>query len=354
MKVAVLGDTHFGVRNDLSSIAEEQRRYFKDEFFPDLKKRGITTIVQMGDLFDRRQFLTLKTMEHFEQSFYKLLEEYDIHMYMLLGNHDVLYKDTNIINSPDLYLANHTRITVINTPESILDNKILMVPWINKENYDDTIDSIKNNNSPYCFGHFELAGFSIQKGTIAQDGGLPVDNLFKFDKVLSGHYHTISHKGNITYTGVPYEMTWNQFDDTTGYWEFDTDNGEMEHVKNTEAMFFKVEYDSKDDSRSWIPYKPENLHGKFIKVIVTIKDSHYKFDKWLKKIQSYEPYDLQIFDNNVSIDGVDFDVDNISEGLSNIEIINTKIDNMNDDVYNNINKKLIKEKIDYLYSNIEV
>ena len=353
MKVAILGDLHVGVRNDLDCIAKAQARFFKDVCFPELEKRNIKTIVQMGDLWDKRQYLTLKSMDHFEKSLYSLLEKYDCHMTMLLGNHDVLYRNTNDINSPDLYLSNHNRITVINEPTEILDGQVLMVPWINKENNTSTLKDIKKSKAPFCFGHFELIGFDMQPGQPAQDGLSP-KILSKFKRVLSGHYHTISEKGNILYTGVPYEMTWNQHNDPCGFWIFDTETGDTEFIKNPESMFFKVEYDSKDNSRSWIPYKPENLSGKFVKVIVTIKDSHYDFDMWLKRIQSYVPQELTIFDNNVSIDGQAFDISDMADGMSNMEIIESKIDMLSDANYSKHEKNIIKERMNKLYSEIDV
>ena len=353
MKLAIVGDMHIGVRNDMQCIAEHQAEFFSTFLFPELKTRNIDTIMQMGDLFDKRQYLSLKTMQHFQDSFYTLLEDYNINMTMLLGNHDVLYRNTNYVNSPDLYLTSHERIRVINEPTDIKEFNALVIPWINKENYEDTEKAIANSKSPFCFGHLELAGFDIQQGTVALDGEEP-STFKKFKRVLSGHYHTISEKGNITYTGVPYEMTWNQFNDDCGFWIFDTDTGDLEYIKNPVSMFFKVEYDSQDNSRSWIPYKPEDLSGKFVKVIVTIKDSHYDFDMWIKKIQSYVPQELQIFDNNVSIDGVDFDISDISEGLSNLEIIESKIDAMSDTLYTKEEKNIIKDRMAYLYNEVEL
>ena len=352
MQIAILGDLHIGVRNDLTPIANAQSRFFKNTFFPEIAKRGIKQIVQMGDLWDKRQYLTLKSMDHFEKSLYSLIEEYDCHMTMLLGNHDVLYKNTNDVNSPDLYLGSHKRITVINEPTEILNNSILMVPWINKENNNDTLAAIDNSKAPFCFGHFELVGFDMQPGQPALEGLSP-SILAKFKKVLSGHFHTISEKGNILYTGVPYEMTWNQHNDRCGFWIFDTETGDIEFIKNDESMFFKVEYDSQDNSRSWVPYKPEDLTSKFVKVIVTIKDSHYDFDMWLKRIQSYVPQELTVYDNNVSIDGIDFNISDMGEGLSNLEIIESKIDMLSENTYSAKEKNIIKERMNKLYSEVE-
>ena len=45
MKIAVLGDTHFGCRNDNKRISAFQVEFFRDQFFPYLKKNKIDTII---------------------------------------------------------------------------------------------------------------------------------------------------------------------------------------------------------------------------------------------------------------------------------------------------------------------
>lgn len=353
MKVALVTDTHAGVRNDLECLKEHQNRFWENEFFPELKKRGIDTIVHGGDFFDKRQYITLKTMENTKNVFQRLLNEYNIKMTMILGNHDVLYRNTNDINSPENLFGSEPLVTIVNEPTEILNGKMLLVPWINKENLSSSLKAIEKSDAPYCYGHFEINGCEMHKGTVATDGLMP-STFKKFDKVFSGHFHTQSKTGNIQYLGSPFEMTWNDFNDPRGWHIFDTDTGELEYIPYEESMFFKVEYDSQDNSRSWIPYKPKDLSGKFLKVVVTIKDSHYDFDMWLKRIQSYVPQELQIFDNNVSIDGVDFDISNISEGLSNLEIIESKIDSLSDINFSDKDKSIIKNKMNQLYTEVEV
>ena len=50
MKVALVTDTHAGVRNDLECLKEHQNRFWENEFFPELKKRGIDTIIHGGSI----------------------------------------------------------------------------------------------------------------------------------------------------------------------------------------------------------------------------------------------------------------------------------------------------------------
>lgn len=352
MKSAIITDTHAGVRNDLETIQQHQNYFWENEFFPRCKKEGIKQIIHLGDFFDKRQYLTLKTMENTRNVFLKLLEEYDMKMLMITGNHDVLYRNTNEINSLENLFGNNPRITIYTEPTEILNGKVLMVPWINRENYSESLAAINKTKAPYCFGHFEISGAEMHKGTVAHDGMSP--SVFaKFNRVFSGHFHTQSERGNIKYLGAPFQYTWNDFNDKRGWWIFDEETDHLEYVDNPEALFFKVEYDSSDNARNWIPYKPESCEGKFVKVVVTLKESHYDFDIWLKKIQEYSPQELMVFDSAISIDDNEFLVEELEgEAESNIEIIERKIDSLSDDNYGKLTKERIKKQMNKLYTEV--
>ena len=57
MRIAILGDTHFGSRNDHQAFHDYFEKFYNDVFFPTLKEYGINTVIQLGDLFDRRKYV---------------------------------------------------------------------------------------------------------------------------------------------------------------------------------------------------------------------------------------------------------------------------------------------------------
>ena len=61
---------------------------------------------------------------------------------MIIGNHDCYYKNTNDTNSPQLLLQSYSNIkTYQEVTEVKIDNlKVLFIPWINAENYQDTVE----------------------------------------------------------------------------------------------------------------------------------------------------------------------------------------------------------------------
>lgn len=326
MKYAIVTDTHLSVRNDLESLAQHQNHFWEHVFFPILKERGINQILHLGDFFDKRQFVTVKSMHNLQDVFLKLLEDYDCKMDLIVGNHDILYRNTVDFNAPSNMFNNNQRINVITKPTKI--ENILMVPWIAKNNAEECFDAMEKTDALYCFGHFEIAGFELHKGQVAESG-LDKKIFLKFHKVLSGHFHTRSQNGNIIYVGSPFEMTWNDYNDMRGFHIFDTETGDLEFIPYEESMFFKVEYDN--DNHFWQPYKPKSLTGKFVKVIVKNKDSLIDFEHWVKKLQSYVPNEFQIYESTIDINGIEIEMENAEKALSNIEIIQQKINAIPED-----------------------
>ena len=62
MKICLLGDTHFGIRNDSKIFHSFYEKFYGEVFFPELEKHDIKTIIQLGDLFDRRKYINFYTL----------------------------------------------------------------------------------------------------------------------------------------------------------------------------------------------------------------------------------------------------------------------------------------------------
>ena len=89
----------------------------------------------------------------------------------------------NVTNSPDSWNS------VLNKTTITLDGvNIDLIPWINSENYDETIEFIKNSKSQVLFGHLEIDGFAMYKGYVA-GSGLSRKIFNRYEVVCSGHYH---------------------------------------------------------------------------------------------------------------------------------------------------------------------
>jgi metallophosphoesterase superfamily enzyme len=57
IKLAILNDTHAGVRNSSEIFIEYQRRFYEEVFFPYCNENGIKQIIHLGDYYENRKFI---------------------------------------------------------------------------------------------------------------------------------------------------------------------------------------------------------------------------------------------------------------------------------------------------------
>jgi DNA repair exonuclease SbcCD nuclease subunit len=313
MKVAILGDIHIGARTESQIFNEYFLRFFEEQFIPYLINNKITSVIQLGDIFDRRKFVNFQILNTWKKRVFNVLSENNIKMYILLGNHDVYYRNTNEVNSPSLLLEEYDNLKVINEPTEIVFGKtrVLLMPWINYSNYAVSIDSMTNTKAKIVMGHFDIQGFEMYKGHVSTEG-LTEDVFSRFSKVYSGHYHTMSNKGNIYYLGIPYEITWMDWNDPKGFHVWDTASTEHTFIPNPLKIFHKIYY---DDTREQ-SFDFSDLAGAYVKVVVIQKKNFFNFDKFMSDIYAVNPADVKIIENMTDYDSV-----NLSE---EIEIEDTK------------------------------
>jgi DNA repair exonuclease SbcCD nuclease subunit len=343
LKVAIITDQHFGARNDSIAFLDFFQKFYDDTFFPSLDAAGINTVLILGDTFDRRKYVNFYALDRAKKMFFDKLEERGIRVHMLAGNHDTYYKNTNDVNSPDLLLREYNNIDVIDSPETIVidGTSICMMPWICPENYQESIDEMKNTKAEICMGHFEIAGFAMHRGMESHDG-LSKEIFDKFDMVFSGHYHHRSDDGHIYYLGNPYELTWQDFKDTRGFHLFDLERRELEFIPNPNTMFERVEYDDRDQDP--IDLDSVDLTGKYVKLVVVNKTDFYKFDKFIQKLYNKGCYEIKIIE-----DFSEFEDGEIGEEI-NLEDTVSVLSNYVDSIETDVDKEQIKTFMRTLYT----
>ena len=181
MRVAVITDTHYGARKGSKHLHDYFEKFYNDIFFPTLEKENITTVIHLGDIFDSRKSIDLQSLEWSKRVIFEPLKKYKVHA--IIGNHDCYYKNTNIVNSPELLLRNYPNISVYSEPTEIKVGKIkiVMLPWINSENFDDTSSLIKKTKAKIAMGHLELNGFRATRGHMMETG-MDVRIFDKFER----------------------------------------------------------------------------------------------------------------------------------------------------------------------------
>ena len=294
MKVAIITDQHFGCRKNSKLFHDYFLKFYNDVFFPVLEKEGITTVIDMGDTFDSRKGIDFAALTWAKDHYFDRLRDMGITVHTIVGNHTAYYKNTNEVNAIDLLLREYDNIPIYSETTSIEVGgcNILLVPWINKENEEKSLGLINKSRASVCMGHLELNGFRVHRGYDMEHG---MDwNIFKkFKKTFSGHYHTRSNQDDVYYLGNPYEMYWNDVDDTRGFHLFDTETLEHIPVNNPYSIFKIIYYDDLD----YQLFDARQLGGKIVKLVVRNKSNQLQFEKFIDKLYSADVSELKIVEN---------------------------------------------------------
>ena len=335
MKVAIITDTHFGARKGSDHLHNYFEMFYRDVFFPSLEKHQIDTVLHMGDIFDSRKAIDLKSLEWSKRVVFEPLKKYKF--ISIIGNHDCYYKDTNYVNSPELLLKAYSNITLYAKATEIkvggLD--ILMLPWINSENFEESKKMIEDSKCKVAMGHLEINGFKATRGHMMETG-MDTSVFDKFERVYSGHFHTRSNDGKIYYLGNPYEMFWNDVNDTRGFHIFDTDTLEHTPINNPYKLHYNVYYDDTNYKLfNTSPYK-----NKIVKVIVRKKSKIKEFEKFIDKLYASGVQDLKIIENFEIQESEEFD---INEDENTLSILNRYIEESEFDLDKNIIKDIFQD-----------
>ena len=338
MKVLVITDQHFGVRNDSLTYVEYYRKFYNNVVIPFIIKYKIKHVLCLGDTFDRRKSVNFNSLEAAKDMWFDSLEKLGVQMTMLVGNHDIYYKNTLRVNAPSLLLGEYGNISIMDGPGEFLLGSlpVLGIPWICDDNRSRVYELLEQSTASLCVGHLEFNGFETVPGIVMQHG-ISTEPFRKFEKVLSGHFHTKSTKGNIHYLGNPYQLYWNDYQASRGFHILDTETLDLKFYKNPYMLFEKIYY---RDSAEWMDVT--GYAGKYVKVIVEDKQDQLKFDKLIKMLYDAGVADLKIIEDlSVEFEGVSEDVET--------EDTMTMLDKYIDDVEFNANKESIKTTVRSLY-----
>ena len=333
MKIAIINDTHFGARNDNSHFNEYFYQFYEGVFFPYLQQHNIKTCIHLGDLMDRRKFVSYKTAKDFRERFILPFNTLKIDLHIMIGNHDTFYKNTNDVNSVvELLGGRHKNIKIYSEAEEVEfdGTKILFLPWINNQNLIYSEGMIDETTAQICMGHLEIAGFEMMKG-MKNEHGLSKELFQKFDTVFSGHFHHKSDDGQIYYLGAPYEIYWNDCDDKKGFHIFDTETRSLERIVNPFTIHKKIYYD--DTQNNYSNYNFKDCRDKFIKLIVVNKKDLFQFDQFVDKLLKADSHEVKIIEdfsdlgaNTVSDDIVENTEDTMTLLSKYIKELDTSLD----------------------------
>ena len=346
-EIALITDTHFGVRNDSQSFLDNQRTFYDMVFFPELVKRRIKTVVHLGDVFDRRKQINFNTLRQVRSFFFDRLQDYGIKVIVIPGNHDMFFKNnSSVIGLRDI-LKSYDNIRIINEPQHVqvggLDT--VMCPWIGLDEHNPWLDQLaKLSNFKILLGHFEFNGFVMQHGQAECQSGLNSDVFHEFDMILTGHFHEPSQKGNVWYLGAPSEYTWADHGCKRGFHILNTKNLQVERIVNPYTMFHLLSDTDIDTSSDM-----SHLTNKIVRVVTSPGVDRATVDYLVGVVGEHAPHKLEVIDSSNYHSGDDVVIID-REALRNEDILvimSGYVDNIKDDI--SVNPDTLKAHFERLY-----
>jgi DNA repair exonuclease SbcCD nuclease subunit len=295
-KIALIADTHFGVSNSGNFFLNYQEKYF-DQLYSDLVKIGISDLFHLGDMYDVRKSINFKTLKKTGEFFVQRFLNAPFNVHVIVGNHDSYNKNSLAINAPRELLGwSEFNIYDYPTELKIDGENIAIIPWICSENAEECFDFLDDTMANICFGHFDIAGFSMNKD-IVNRAGISRTVFSKFKKTFSGHFHLPSSQDNIIYVGSPYQMSWTDYGDTKRVIIYDTKTGEISFLYNYDTIFEKIYFTNESELN--ILYT-----DKIVKVYASGNYDSYKLDLFISALNKQDPQSVNVIET-VNFEDVD-------------------------------------------------
>ena len=340
MKIALLNDTHLGVRNSSDVFLDNAEKFFTDVFFPYLLEHDIHHIVHLGDYFDNRKFINFRALNRNRQFFLAKLRDYGITMDIICGNHDTFYKNTNELNSLKELLGHYmNEVTIVHKPTVMEYGSLKMglVPWINDENEKEAHDFLANAKCDIIGGHFDIIGYTMLPG-IKCEHGINRSIFNRFEAVYSGHFHTKSTQDNVTYLGSQMEFSWADAHDKKYFHVLDAETRNLDAIHNPHTLFQRIRYD--DTTTDYLHYDLSDVDGRMVKVQVINKSDQYTFDRFIDRIQNRKILELKIAENFNEFIG-----DNVEDSEVSVDDTSVLLDSYIDAVETDLDKDRIKKQM---------
>lgn len=269
-EIIVFADIHYGLKRNSPQYNQDCNEFI-DWMIEQAKEAGITKAIFLGDWHHNRHTINVETISYSWQGLKKINDYFDI-VYMIIGNHDLYYKESRDVSSVE-FAEGLDSIKIIN--ERYTKDNVTFYPWL----LDDEWKNVKKTKSKYVFGHFELPEFYLNAMVKMPDNGkLKYDDFDNQRYVFTGHFHKRQWKKNVCYVGSCFPHDFNDVnDDERGYmilkWDeepkfynwpnaptyrhykyTELKNNEDHYLKNIPKINIKIEYDDGEVNTSKLNY----------------------------------------------------------------------------------------------------
>lgn len=219
-KAAAFTDLHHGNKNNNKQFNQDCTDFI-DWFIE--QSVDCETCIFLGDFHHHRASVNVSTLNVSVQNIKKLSNAFE-KVYMIMGNHDLYYREKRELNSLP-YADLFDNITLIE--DIVVKDDVALVPWLVGNEW----TKLQKIKTKYMFGHFELPHFKMNAMVEMPDhGGLNTSHLSSAEYVFSGHFHKRQVQGNVHYLGSPFPHNYaDAWDDNRGMMKLEW-GGEPEYI----------------------------------------------------------------------------------------------------------------------------
>ena len=221
-KAVCFTDIHFGLRHN-SREHNQDCLEFVDWIIGIAQERGAETCFFLGDWHHHRSNINILTLDYTMQALRKLNAAFK-KVYILVGNHDLFYREKREIHS---MVVGSEFPNIVLVDEPFIQGDVALIPWL----VEDEWKTVADIDTKYLFGHLELPGFKMNAMVEMPDHGtLNADHFPHQDFVFSGHFHKRQTKGKINYIGNPFGHNYSDV------WDFERGGMFLEWGKAPELL----------------------------------------------------------------------------------------------------------------------
>lgn len=248
--IYLLGDLHIGIKNNSNEWFKMQKEFLTNWFIDQLDKDGFDPekdiLFQAGDWNHVRESTNVRIYNSSLEIFEALASKFKKGIHIILGNHDVYYKDRTDVHSLKIIDKIFKNVHIYETPELLTINgvhRFLMLPW---EHDVDTISKTVasyTKKADYILCHADIKDFRLNKWTKLEHG-LSQASLSSYKKIYSGHIHIRQSNKNMVYVGTPFHLDRGDCGNIKGYYKLNVEGDTIKesfHENTFSPTFIKKE-----------------------------------------------------------------------------------------------------------------
>lgn len=295
--IMMFSDLHYGIDGNSEQGLRTCDRTV-DWIIETCRARNTQLVVFGGDWFDHKDTLSVKTLNAGYAAL-KRMTTAGLTVYLILGNHDLYYKEKNDVNSlvafqemPGVVLVSQTSVLTVGDgafgPGK--QRKFCLVPWtcVPEEYLEESCDAI--------IGHMEVKGVQQRAGGgpgSTSDKGFPMTSFFPISPlVFIGHYHirnTYQFKeGIVKSIGNPFQMDVGDRGQEKGIVHLSLDDMEETFLENTFApKYVDILYSQASADPAYVT--EAMVKGNYPRLIVDAEQDWDVYNKIVARINSFHP-----------------------------------------------------------------